>query len=87
LGDWFLALAAYNAGLGSISRTVARTGVDDFWGLARSGMLANETASYVPRFIAVTLIINDLQKYGFSDGDVPVVEARADDVVLRSKIG
>lgn len=65
LGDWFLALAAYNAGLGSVTRALSRSEVADFWTLARAGKLSRETADYVPRFIAVTLIIRDLEKYGF----------------------
>ena len=65
LGDWFLALAAYNAGLGSVTRALSRSDVADFWSLARAGKLRRETADYVPRFIAVTLIIKDLEKYGF----------------------
>ncbi len=64
-GDWFLALAAYNAGLGSVTRALSRSDVSDFWSLARAGKLRRETADYVPRFIAVTLIIKDLEKYGF----------------------
>lgn len=64
-GDWFLALAAYNAGLGSVTRALSRSDVADFWSLARAGKLRRETADYVPRFIAVTLIIKDLEKYGF----------------------
>jgi hypothetical protein len=65
LGDWFLALAAYNAGLGSVTKALSRSEVADFWSLARAGKLRRETAEYVPRFIAVTLIIKDLEKYGF----------------------
>lgn len=70
LGDWFLALAAYNAGLGRITRALASTGYIDFWKLARSGVLAQQTAEYVPRFIAVTLIVNNLEKYGFTDDEI-----------------
>jgi hypothetical protein len=70
LGDWFLALAAYNAGLGRISRALASTGYYDFWKLARSGVLNRQTADYVPRFIAVTLIVNNLEKYGFTDEEI-----------------
>lgn len=73
LGDWFLALAAYNAGLGRISRALASTGYIDFWKLARSGVLAQQTAEYVPRFIAVTLIVNNLEKYGFTSDEIGVM--------------
>jgi membrane-bound lytic murein transglycosylase D len=32
-GDWALALAAYNTGLGGVNRVVQRTGVRDYWAL------------------------------------------------------
>lgn len=71
-GDWFLALAAYNAGLGSVTRALSRSEVADFWALARAGKLSRETADYVPRFIAVTLIIKDLEKYGFEKSETGI---------------
>ena len=66
-GDWFLALAAYNAGPGAISRLVTKHGKADFWELVRSGKLTQETARFVPKFIAVSLIVNDLNHYGFNE--------------------
>lgn len=66
-GDWFLALAAYNAGPGAISRLVNKHGKADFWELVRSGKLTQETARFVPKFIAVSLILNDLNHYGFTE--------------------
>lgn len=54
--DWYLALAAYNAGLGAVDRARSRAGSQDFWQIKRRGLLPRETAKYVPRFIAVTMI-------------------------------
>jgi hypothetical protein len=51
-GDWALALAAYNAGEARIADLVRRTGVADFWGLARLGVLPRETQNYVPAILA-----------------------------------
>jgi membrane-bound lytic murein transglycosylase D len=65
LGDWCLALAAYNHGLGGIQRLVARTGCRDFWRLREMGLLPRETADYVPRFLAVARICNRPGRYGF----------------------
>lgn len=62
--DWYLALAAYNAGLGKVGRAMHRTGSQDFWTLARRGRLRRETARYIPKFIAATLIVNNLAKHG-----------------------
>jgi membrane-bound lytic murein transglycosylase D len=63
--DWHLALAAYNAGSGSINRVVARRGDSDFWSLARSGEIPRETSRFVPRVIALSMIVSDPERYGF----------------------
>lgn len=65
LGDWYLALAAYNGGIGRLTKAMTDTGMFDFWELARAGKLSRETADFVPRFIAVSLIMNNPEKYGF----------------------
>lgn len=65
-GDWLTALAAYNCGEGRVLRVISRQHInylDSFWDLYRQ--LPNETARYVPRFIATLLIVNNPQKYGF----------------------
>jgi membrane-bound lytic murein transglycosylase D len=63
--DWYLALAAYNAGEGKILRAQERTGLNDFWQLAASGMLRAQTQNYVPAVIAATLIAKNPKHYGF----------------------
>ena len=75
-GDWHLALAAYNAGEGKISRALEGTGADDFFDLrAKNHMLdgkaqlRDETRQYVPRFIAVCKIMRNLDALGFQTPD------------------
>jgi len=64
-GDWYLALAAYNAGEGKIRRALARTGRDDFWGIASTRYLRRETKNYVPAILAAILIAKQPGRYGF----------------------
>ncbi len=56
LGDWLLAIAAYNCGLGRVQRTVAASGISDFWELSEKKLLPSETIHYVPRFLAAAYI-------------------------------
>jgi len=52
LGDWYLALGAYNCGLNRMTRIIESAGTRDFWELRAKGLLPRETAEYVPRFLA-----------------------------------
>ncbi|WP_462323951.1 LysM peptidoglycan-binding domain-containing protein [Desulfoplanes sp.] len=64
--DWYLALAAYNAGEGTIGRALRRTGCDNFFDLAKTRRyLKRETRHYVPKFIAILKIVQNLEELGF----------------------
>jgi membrane-bound lytic murein transglycosylase D len=73
-GDWYLALAAYNAGEGKIQRVMERTGQGDFWSLASRRVLRNETVNYVPAILAATLISKDPKRFGFEFEPEPPME-------------
>lgn len=67
-GDWPLALAAYNAGLGAVGRAVKSAGIRDYWALSERRALKTETIHYVPKFIAVATILSQPVKYGIELG-------------------
>jgi membrane-bound lytic murein transglycosylase D len=75
LGDWYLAMAAYDWGPGNIQKAVQRTGYADFWELYRRNNLPQETKNYVPVFLAVTLMAKNPKQYGLEDitTDPPLV--------------
>ncbi len=66
-GDWYLAMAAYNSGPGTVQAAVKRTGYADFWELYRRNVLPKETRNYVPIILAVTIKTKNLSHYGFDD--------------------
>ncbi len=84
-GSWYLAMAAYNVGENRIKKEVRRNFTRDFWALARRRRLPRETLNYVPKFFAAKLIVEDPEKYGFSEVDYePAVEF--DHVVVKHAV-
>jgi membrane-bound lytic murein transglycosylase D len=72
-GDWYLAMAAYNAGEGKILRAMERTGARDFWQLAATSAIRKQTQNYVPAFLASVLISKDPSHYGFDVAYAPAI--------------
>jgi membrane-bound lytic murein transglycosylase D len=66
-GDWYLAMAAYNSGPGTVQSAVKRTGYADFWELYRRDVLPKETRNYVPIILAVTIMAKNPAQYGLDD--------------------
>jgi len=66
-GDWYLAVAAYNAGAGKIRRAVKMYESRDFWQLTRGRYLQTETKHYVPKLLAALLIAKEPERYGFTE--------------------
>jgi|GEM_PF-1126280 len=76
-GTWELSLAAYNGGEGRLDKAI-RAALSkgkgmDFWELA----LPHETRVYVPSFLAMVLLYNDLEDHGF-DPVEPLRQPRYD---------
>jgi membrane-bound lytic murein transglycosylase D len=64
-GDWYLAMAAYNAGPGRVEKAIKQGRTRDFWSLARGKHLPKETAEYVPKWIAAYKIGSERTRHGF----------------------
>jgi len=67
LGDWYLAMAAYDWGAGNVQRAVEKTGYADFWELYKRHELPRETQNYVPEIVAAIIVANNPSQYGFDD--------------------
>lgn len=84
-GDWYLAMAAYNAGEGKVGRSMTRFGAGDFWELTQhKRALRTETKNYVPAILASMIIDKAPQEYGFNVE--PVSEMNYEVVTLDSAV-
>ena len=69
--SWLLALAAYNAGPGTVNSAIRRNRyrneATDFWSLD----LPRETTGYVPKLLALSHVMRNLDKYDIELPEVP----------------
>lgn len=74
LGDWHLALAAYNCGAGGVRRAIRKSGLSKptFWEIRDH--LPRETRNYVPLYIATSVITMNRKAYGFPDDSLRLHE-------------
>ena len=71
--DWYLALAAYDAGEGKVDRALRRVRGNTFWDLQRTRHLKRETKNYIPAFIALVIITKDPERFNIKvDRDPPL---------------
>jgi membrane-bound lytic murein transglycosylase D len=81
-GDWYLAMAAYNSGPGTVQNAVKRTGYADYWELYKRNVLPKETRNYVPIILAVTIMAKNPEQYGLdkviTDKPVPYDSVKID---------
>jgi len=82
-GNWELAMAAYNMGHGALGRSIRKYNTNDFWQLSSyEGGLPWETSLYVPKIMALAIVMNNRAAFGLEEiVPDPVVQF---DVVLAN---
>jgi membrane-bound lytic murein transglycosylase D len=84
-GDWELAMAAYNCGVGGVRRAISRSGFSDpsYWEVRPK--LPRETGGYVPLYMAAAKVCMNPEAYGFVN--IPLEEPyRYDTVITRESL-
>jgi len=64
-GDWYLAMAAYNAGPGKVRSAIRRAKSRDFWEISNTRYIRKETKHYVPKVLAALNLAYNTKLHGF----------------------
>tara|TARA_R110002072_G_scaffold22615_1_gene79396 strand:+ start:230083 stop:231669 length:1587 start_codon:yes stop_codon:yes gene_type:complete len=85
LGDWDLALAAYNSGPGNVSKAIRRSGgYTNYWNIR--SYLPRETAGYLPAFLATMYIFEYAEEHGFKSEGPRIPYIATDTVRVKKRI-
>lgn len=83
--DWFLVLAAYNSGPGTVNKAILRArGVKNYWAIWP--YLPAETRGYVPAFIAVTYVMNYAAEHNLYPTNPGLLMHGTDTVTVRNRL-
>jgi membrane-bound lytic murein transglycosylase D len=80
-GSWELAMAAYDMGYGRLTQRVQQLSTNDYWTLSLvRGAIPDEALAYVPKIIAVALLLRNLDRFGFDEvqQDPPLTSSELD---------
>jgi membrane-bound lytic murein transglycosylase D len=80
LGDWLLAIAAYNCGKGNVTRAIDKAGSRDFWVIRP--YLPKETRDYVPAFIAAVYVMNYASTHDIAK-QTPAINFKTDTIQVN----
>ncbi|MEC8248389.1 MAG: LysM peptidoglycan-binding domain-containing protein [Bacteroidota bacterium] len=83
--DWDLALAAYNAGPGNVTKAIRRSGgYKNYWEIR--SFLPSETANYIPAFLATMYIFEYAEAHGFQGTQSSYLAHETDTVQVKKMI-
>lgn len=69
-GSWHLAAAGYNAGAGSVSKTLRNYGeTSSFFELTSKKRINSQTANYVPKILAAMIVAKNPSLFGFDSAE------------------
>ena len=83
--DWGLALAAYNAGPGNVTKAIRRSGGHKNYWEIRS-FLPSETANYIPAFLATMYIFEYAEAHGFQRTQSSYLAHETDTIQVKKMI-
>jgi membrane-bound lytic murein transglycosylase D len=84
-GDWDLCLAAYNSGAGNVTKAIRRSGgLKNYWNIRKN--LPQETAGYVPAFLATMYIYEYHKEHGIIPHRAPVKQFATDTIQIKKQI-
>ena len=85
LGDWDLALAAYNSGPGNVAKAIRRSGgKTNYWNIRHN--LPRETAGYLPAFLATMYIFEYAEAHGFESNGPRIPYIATDTIRIQKRI-
>ena len=62
--DWILAIAAYNCGVGAMTKCLKKAQEKNYWYLVDHNLLPSQTAHYVPKLLAIADLAMNSKYYG-----------------------
>ncbi len=71
-GDWLLAIAAYNCGIGAVQRAMKAHNATTYWELHQANALPRETLNYIPKLLAVIYISQNPKSFYLSPPPAPI---------------
>ena len=84
-GDWDLVLASYNSGPGNVAKAIRRSGgQQNYWNIRK--YLPNETAGYVPAFLATMYIYTYHKEHGIVPDRALIKHFQTDTIMVKQQI-